>query len=173
LVQEARALATVNTILICQSTGNRQPQALRLRYIGMPRGWLIRRSNLNKSPDGEDVSMRALSVLMSSVVIGGIMYLIMRRNRERFTNAPLRDEIQARVCLSTPLDHVSILGTGGFRGTRGQWIRVKGPKRLEAGADTFMISLPGASREDQAANVPRRAYTDCSELSADPLDTLA
>jgi hypothetical protein len=71
--------------------------------------------------------------------------LIMRRNRERFTNAPLRDEIQARVCLSTPLDHVSILGTGGFGGTRGQWIRVKGPKRLETGADAFMISLP--SRE--------------------------
>jgi hypothetical protein len=89
--------------------------------------------------------MQALSVLMSFVVIGGIMYLVMRRNRERFTNAPLRDEIQARVCLSTPLDHVSILGTGGFGGTRGQWIRVKGPKRLEAGADAFMISLP--SRE--------------------------
>ena len=91
--------------------------------------------------------LQALSVLMSFVVMGGIMYLVMRRNRERFTNAPLRGEIQARVCLSTPLDHVSILGTGGFGGTRGQWIRFKGPKRLVVGADAFMISLPGASRE--------------------------
>lgn len=91
--------------------------------------------------------LQALSVLMSFVVMGGIMYLLMRRNRERFTNAPLRGEIQARVCLSTPLDHVSILGTGGFGGTRGQWIRFRGPKRLVVGADAFMISLPGASRE--------------------------
>ena len=89
--------------------------------------------------------MQALSVLISSVVLGGIMYLIMRRNRERFTNAPLRGKIKAGVCLSTSLDHVSILGTGGFGGTRGQWIRVRGPKGLEAGADAFTISLP--SRE--------------------------
>ncbi len=91
--------------------------------------------------------MQALSALMSFAVIGGIMYLVMRRNRERFTDAPLRGEIQSRVCLSTPLEHVSILGTGGFEGTRGQWIRFKGPKRLIVGADAFMISLPGASRE--------------------------
>jgi len=91
--------------------------------------------------------MQALSALLSFVVIGGIMYLLMRRNRERFTNAPLRGDIQAQVCLSTPLDHVSILGTGGFGGTRGQWIRFKGPKRLVVGTSAFMISLPGASRE--------------------------
>jgi hypothetical protein len=84
---------------------------------------------------------------MSVAVIGGIMYLLIRRNRERFTSAPLRGEIQARIGLSTPLDHVSILGTGGFEGTRGQWIRFRGPKRLVVGADAFMISLPGASRE--------------------------
>ena len=91
--------------------------------------------------------MRALPALMSFVVISGLMYLFMRRNRDRSTNAPLRDEIQARVCLSTSLDHVSILGTGGFEGTRGQWIRFKGPKRLVVGAEAFMISLPGAFRE--------------------------
>jgi hypothetical protein len=91
--------------------------------------------------------MQVLPALMSFVVIGGIMYLLMRRNRERFTNAALRGEIQARTGLSTSLDHVSILGTGGFEGTRGQWIHFKGPKRLVVGADGFMISLPGASRE--------------------------
>lgn len=91
--------------------------------------------------------MQALPALMSFAVIGGIMYLVMRRNRERFTNAPLRGEIQAQACLLTPLDHVSILGAGGFEGTRGQWIRFKGPKRLVVSADAFMIPLPGASRE--------------------------
>jgi hypothetical protein len=91
--------------------------------------------------------VRVLPALMSFVVVGGIMYLLMRRNRDRSTNAPLRDEIQAQMCLSTSLDHVSILGRGGFEGTRGQWIRFKGPKRLVVGAEAFMISLPGASRE--------------------------
>jgi hypothetical protein len=91
--------------------------------------------------------MQIVPVLMSFAVIGGIMYLLIRRNRERFTNAPLRGEIQARIGLSTPLDHVSILGRGGFEGTRGQWIRFRGPKRLVVGADAFMISLPGAARE--------------------------
>lgn len=76
-----------------------------------------------------------------------IVYLFVRRNRERAGNAPLRNEIQGRVCLSTPLDHVSILGTGGFGGTRGLWIRFKGPKRLVVGADAFMISMPQALRE--------------------------
>lgn len=75
------------------------------------------------------------------------MFLLMRRNRDRFTNAPLRHEIQARTSLSTSLDHVSILGAGGFGGTRGQWIRFRGPKWLAVSADAFMISLPGASRE--------------------------
>lgn len=91
--------------------------------------------------------MDALPILMSIVIIGGILFLFMRQNRERAANAPLRDEIQGRVCLSTPLDHVSKLGTGGFRGTPGMWIRFKGPKRLVVGADAFMISMPQALRE--------------------------
>jgi len=88
-----------------------------------------------------------LPLLSVLVIIGGWMYMFMRQNRERSSNAPLRDEIQARVCLSTRLDHVSKLGEGGFRGTRGMWIRFKGPKRLVVGADAFMISMPQALRE--------------------------
>ena len=84
---------------------------------------------------------------MSFVVIGGILYLFMRQNRERTANAPLRGEIQARARFATKLDHASILGTGGFRGTRGQWISLRGPKRLVVGADAFMISSPQALRE--------------------------
>jgi hypothetical protein len=80
---------------------------------------------------------------MSSVIIGGVMYLVMRRNRERFTNAPLRSQIEAQVGLSTPLDHVSILGTGGFEGTRGQWIRFKGPKRLAGTGAVHILGAPG------------------------------
>jgi hypothetical protein len=79
--------------------------------------------------------------------MGGIVYLFTRQNRERTTNAPLRRAIQAQVRLSTPLDHVSVLGTGGFGGPHGQWIRFKGPKRLVVGADAFMISMPQALRE--------------------------
>lgn len=91
--------------------------------------------------------MGALPILMSVVIVGGILFLFARQNRERAANAPLRDEIQERVSLSTPLDQVRILGTGGFRGTPGIWIRVQGPKRLVVGADAFMISMPQALRE--------------------------
>ena len=103
--------------------------------------------------------MRVLPALMSFVVVGGIMYLLMRRNRDRSANAPLRDEIQAQVCLSTSLDHVSILGRGGFEGTRGQWIRFKGPKRLVVGTEASMISLPGlpASLHSPDAHHPSRS----------------
>ncbi len=95
----------------------------------------------------EDINMNPIPVVMSFVILAGILYLFMRQNRERTTNAPLRGEIQAAVRFATNLDHVSILGTGGFRGTRGQWIRLRGPKRLVVGADAFMISLPQALRE--------------------------
>jgi hypothetical protein len=88
-----------------------------------------------------------LPLLGVLVIIGGWMYMFMRQNREREANAPLHDEIQARVCLSTRLDHVSKLGEGGFRGTRGVWIAFRGPKRLVVGADAFMITMPQALRE--------------------------
>ena len=51
------------------------------------------------------------------------------------------------MCFETALDRVSILGTGGFGGTRGVWISVRGPKRLIVGTDAFMISAPQALRE--------------------------
>jgi hypothetical protein len=70
-----------------------------------------------------------------------------RRNRECDRNAPLRGEIAERVCFETTLDRVSVLGTGGFGGTRGMWHTVRGPKRLTVGTDAFMISAPLALRE--------------------------
>jgi len=86
-------------------------------------------------------------VLTVIAVIGGWAYLVMRRRRERAKNAPLRGAILARVCFAAPLDRVSHLGTGGFGGTRGLWIPVRGPKRLAVGTDAFMISAPQALRE--------------------------
>jgi len=92
--------------------------------------------------------MVAIQILMSFVIIvGGILFLFIRQNRAREVNAPLRDEIQAQVFLSTRLDHAAILGTGGLRGAPGVWIRLGGPKRLVVGADAFMISMPQALRE--------------------------
>ena len=64
-------------------------------------------------------------VLIPLLIIGGIVYLFTRRNRERDRNAPLRGEIEARVCFKTTLDRLSVLGTGGFGGTRGVWISVR------------------------------------------------
>ena len=86
-------------------------------------------------------------VLIPLLILGGIVLLYTRRNRERDRNAPLRGEIAARVCFKTALDRVSILGTGGFGGIRGMWISVRGPKRLTVGTDAFMISAPQALRE--------------------------
>jgi hypothetical protein len=73
--------------------------------------------------------------------------LVIRWNRERARNAPLRHEIDSQVCYETPLGRVCQLGTGGFGGTRGVWIDVRGPKRLTVGTDVFMISAPQALRE--------------------------
>jgi Domain of unknown function (DUF4328) len=68
-------------------------------------------------------------------------------NHGRAGDAPLRAEIEARVCFETTLDRASILGTGGFGGTRGVWMRLRGPKRLIVGTDAFLISAPQALRE--------------------------
>jgi hypothetical protein len=51
------------------------------------------------------------------------------------------------VCFETTLDRVSKFGTGGFDGTRGYWIPLRGPKRLIVGTDAFMVSAPQALRE--------------------------
>jgi hypothetical protein len=86
-------------------------------------------------------------LLIPLVIIGGIGYLFVRRNSERERNAPLRAEIAALVRFETALDLVSMLGTGGFGGTSGAWIPLRGPKRLVVGSDAFMISAPQALRE--------------------------
>ena len=77
----------------------------------------------------------------------GIVYLFVRRNRERNGNAAVRNEIVAGVSFRARLDHASVLGTGGFGGTRGVWIALRGPKRLTVGADGFVVSAPQALRE--------------------------
>jgi len=82
-----------------------------------------------------------------AIIASGWVYMFKRRDRERAGNAPLRREIEARVCFETRLDRVSILGTGGFRGNRGYWIPFRGPKRLVVGTNAFMISMPQALRE--------------------------
>jgi len=86
-------------------------------------------------------------ILIPLAIIGVIAYLLVRRNRERGTNAPLRGAIEAQVCFETVLSRARVLGTGGFGGTRGYWIPLRGPKRLIVGTDAFMVSAPQAMRE--------------------------
>jgi hypothetical protein len=86
-------------------------------------------------------------LLIPLLIIGGLVYVFRRRNGERATNAPLRSEIAAQVCFETRLDRARVLGTGGFGGTRGYWISLRGPKRLTVGTDAFMVSAPQALRE--------------------------
>jgi hypothetical protein len=88
-----------------------------------------------------------LGLLSLLVIVGGFVSLFVRRNRERVRNAPLRAEIEAQVRFQTRLQRARILGTGGFGGTRGFWISVRGPTRLTVGTDAFMISAPQALRE--------------------------
>ena len=51
------------------------------------------------------------------------------------------------MCFETSLSRARVLGTGGFGGTRGMWISLRGPKRLTVGADAFVVSSPQALRE--------------------------
>ncbi len=90
---------------------------------------------------------RLLPLLMPLLIIGGWVYMFKRRNRERGRNAPLRAEIEAQVRFETNLYRASILGTGGFGGTRGYWIPLRGPKRLIVGTYAFTVSAPQALRE--------------------------
>lgn len=76
-----------------------------------------------------------------------IVYLLARQHRERDGNTPLRIEIGERVFFRAPLYRASVLGTGGFGGTRGVWFPLHGPKRLTVGTDAFMVSAPQAGRE--------------------------
>jgi hypothetical protein len=135
------ALAAIMTALVAQE-GVKRPA----RLAGGDAGW---RPEFLIRPKDWGLSMDLLpQVLAPLLIIGGIVYLFTRRNRERARNAQLRGEIEMRVCFETTLDRVSILGTDGFRGgTRGMWISVRGPKRLIVGTDAFMISAPRALRE--------------------------
>jgi len=90
---------------------------------------------------------RLLPLLTPLLIVGGWVYMFKRRDRERGRNAPLRAEIEAQKCFETTLDRASILGTGGFSGTRGIWIPLRGPKRLIVGTDAFMVSAPQALRQ--------------------------
>jgi hypothetical protein len=102
---------------------------------------------------------------LAPIVVSGGLYLMVRRYRlERARNAQRRAEIAAQVRLAAPLDRVSKLGTGGFGGTRGYWIPLRGPKRLVVGSDSFTVSAPQALREfvftgrDSAIKVGRMRY---------------
>jgi hypothetical protein len=81
-----------------------------------------------------------------------IVCLFLRRNRQRAGsrgragNAPLRNEIEARVSFQTPLYRASVLGAGGFAGTRGMWISLRGSKRLIVGTDGFMVTASSATQ---------------------------
>jgi hypothetical protein len=88
-----------------------------------------------------------MELVVALAIPCAIAYLFVRRNRERDGNAALRSEIEAQVSFRAPLNRASVLGTGGFGGTRGIWIPVRGPKRLTVGTDAFMVSAPQALRE--------------------------
>lgn len=90
--------------------------------------------------------MYLLSLLPVLLVLAAIVVTVRRRSRERTGNAALRGEIAAQVHFATTLDRARVLGTGGFGGTRGQWISLRGPKRLIVGTNAFMISAPQAFR---------------------------
>jgi hypothetical protein len=75
------------------------------------------------------------------------VYLFVRRSRERARNTPLRGEIVSMVRFEARLSGARILGAGGFRGTRGQWISIRGQTRLVVGSDAFLINASQALRE--------------------------
>ncbi len=88
--------------------------------------------------------MKVLPVLWALAITSFLVFLFIRQAREHARNAPLRGEIEARACFSTSLDYAKVLRTGGFgRSTRGQWIVIKGPKRLVVGTDAFMVTFFG------------------------------
>ena len=76
-----------------------------------------------------------------------IVYLLARQHRQRDGDAPLPIGIGDRVSFRAPLYRASKLGTGGRGGTRGIWIRLRGPKRLTVGTDGFTVSAPLAGRQ--------------------------
>ena len=88
-----------------------------------------------------------LELVFTVAVLSFVVLAFVRGDRQRDGNAPLRNEIEARVSFQAPLYHASVLGTGGFGGTRGAWIALRGPKRLTVGTDAFLVSAPLAGRQ--------------------------
>lgn len=88
-----------------------------------------------------------IQIVVTLAVPCGILYLLVRRNRERDRNAPLRNEIAAGVFFRARLHRASVLSRGGFGAPRGMWIPLRGPKRLTVGTDGFAVSAPQALRE--------------------------
>jgi hypothetical protein len=86
------------------------------------------------------VGLDILKVLPVVLIVVAVVGTRRRRDREGAMNAPLRDEIAARVVFETALDHVSFVGEGGFAGTLGYWISSTDPARLVVGTDAFVIS---------------------------------
>jgi hypothetical protein len=88
-----------------------------------------------------------MEFVFTAAILCVIAYAYIGSNRRRARNAPARNEIEARVHFETPLSRVRVLGTGGFGGTRGMWISLRGPKRLIVGTDAFMVSAAQAPHD--------------------------
>ena len=84
-----------------------------------------------------------MEFVVTLAIACGIVYLFARRNRERNENVPLRNEIEARVTLRTSLHRASVLGTGGFGGTRGMWIPLRGRRSRLYGRQRAPDLRPG------------------------------
>src|ERR1700688_4611836 len=81
-----------------------------------------------------------LGTLASWRVIAGIVYVFRRLSRDHAVDRLIRDDTGGQVCFETALDRVSILGTGGFGGTRGYWIPRRPPRRLIVVTDAFVVA---------------------------------
>jgi hypothetical protein len=82
-----------------------------------------------------------------AAVVCGVVYLVIRRNRERSRNAPLVREIEAQVCFESRLDRVCKLGTGGFG-----VIHVD-PALQDLPRPGYEMSVPGGAHLARAADV--------------------
>lgn len=84
-------------------------------------------------------------LLIPLLIIGGWVYMLMRRNRERARNEPLRAEIAAQVCFETILYRASKTWDGRIRRHPRSVDFVEGPltaarSRLPSGKTTCQIS---------------------------------
>lgn len=93
--------------------------------------------------------LRQLAIWAPLVIIYALMVAGRRaaRIRQRDRLAPqLLSEIEAQECFRTPLKDVSIFGPGRFAGNLRHWVALPAPRRLIAGTDAFIISVPSAAR---------------------------